>query len=82
MPTSPDRAEIQEVIDKSATEFGQTATERNAIRRAAVEGFLDDDTKYNLDAQGPAQGGTIREMILRDLPSYEGWEPEEEAEES
>lgn len=82
MPTSPDRTEIQEVIDKAAIEFGTTAAERNAIRRAAVEGFLDDDTTYNLDAQMPAQGMTIRQMILDDLPSYEGWEPEEPGEES
>lgn len=80
MPTSPDRTEIQEVIANASTEFGATAVERNTIRRVAVEQFLDDDTTYNLDAQ--MQGRTVREAILSDLPSYEGWETEEEVEES
>lgn len=81
MPTSPDRTKIQEVINNSAIEFGQTFEERNAIRRAAVEGFLDEDSTFNMDAQGP-QGQSIRAMILSDLPTYEGWETEEPVEES
>jgi hypothetical protein len=71
--TSPDRAEIEEVMSSAVIPASEDVNERNAARRWAVEQFLDSDTGYNLDQMGP-QSMTLREMILDDLDSYESWE--------